>query len=52
MQSDHEFQNWTVIGKGAERVCFQNPSNPAQCVKLSQKDAAEKPIEKLSFLSD
>ena len=49
MQSDHEFQNWTVIGKGAERVCFQNPSNPAQCVKLSQKDAAKQTYREIQF---
>ncbi|BDR14742.1 PhoP regulatory network YrbL family protein [Vibrio sp. STUT-A11] len=49
MQSDHEFQSWTVIGKGAERVCFQNPSNPAQCVKLSQKDAAKQTYREIQF---
>jgi hypothetical protein len=49
MQSDNEFQNWTVIGKGAERVCFQNPSNPAQCVKLSQKDAAKQTYREIQF---
>lgn len=49
MQSNHEFQNWTVIGKGAERVCFQNPSNPAQCVKLSQKDAAKQTYREIEF---
>ncbi|MGP8307221.1 YrbL family protein [Vibrio sp. YIC-376] len=49
MQSDHEFQNWTVIGKGAERVCFQNPSNPAQCVKLSQKSAAKQTYREIQF---
>lgn len=49
MQSDHEFQNWTVIGKGAERVCFQNPGDPAQCVKLSQKDAAKQTYREIQF---
>ncbi|MGI9896067.1 YrbL family protein [Vibrio natriegens] len=49
MQSDHEFQNWAVIGKGTERVCYQNPSNPAQCVKLSQKDAAKQTYREIEF---
>ncbi|CAM2955509.1 YrbL family protein [Vibrio mytili] len=49
MQSDHEFQNWTVIGKGTERVCLQNPEDRAQCVKLSRKDTAKQTYREIQF---
>ncbi|WP_017429104.1 YrbL family protein [Vreelandella jeotgali] len=32
---------WNVVGRGDERLCYQDPDDPARCVKLSRRDKAK-----------
>lgn len=45
-----DFTQWKVIGRGDERVCFQNPDDPTRCIKVSRKHKAKQSRREIRYL--
>lgn len=44
-----EFLDWPVIGKGAERTCYQNPNDLSRGIKVSNKGSAKQTLREIKF---
>lgn len=44
-----DFTQWPVIGRGNERVCYQNPDDPSRCVKVSRKEKSKQSQREIRY---
>lgn len=44
-----DFTKWPVIGRGNERVCYQNPDDPSRCIKVSRKGRAKQSVREIRY---
>ena len=44
-----DFLNWPVIGSGAERTCYHDPSDPLRCIKVSKKSQSKQTRRELKY---
>lgn len=44
-----DFTKWPEIGRGDERVCYQNPSDPARCIKVSRKEKCKQSRREIRY---
>ena len=44
-----DYTNWRVIGRGTERTCYQNPADPARCVKIARKGRFKQTIRETGY---
>ena len=44
-----EFLNWPIIGAGAERTCYRDPSDSLRCIKVSKKTQAKQTQRELKY---
>ena len=48
---NEEFLSWPVIGKGAERTCYQNPNDASRCIKVSYKDNSKQAKKEIKYFN-
>ncbi|SDN94842.1 PhoP regulatory network protein YrbL [Halomonas shengliensis] len=44
-----DVRNWTIIGRGDERICYQHPDDPGRCIKLSRREKAKQTRRELRY---
>lgn len=49
LSTELKTDEWWVIGRGDERICYQRPDNPGRCVKLSRREKAKQTRRELRY---
>ncbi|MEZ8105239.1 YrbL family protein [Vibrio cortegadensis] len=44
-----DFTQWKVIGKGAERTCYQDPDDKSRCIKVSDKNRSKQTYREIKY---
>jgi hypothetical protein len=44
-----DFTQWPQVGRGDERICYQNPNDPGRCVKVSPKERCKQSKREIRY---
>lgn len=47
--SMEDFTHWLEIGRGDERVCYQNPDDASRCIKVSSKKKCKQSMREIRY---